>query len=140
MMKEISQEAKLSTVYTNHCVRATAITLWSQSGLENRQIMAISGHRNESSLRSYNSRPSVDQLRQCSDILSVALNGEDSRLPPRFPLEIQQDFKSNPAALLIFRASISSAACSTAAPFKTFTSRITSKLETESNFLCLETE
>ena len=100
MMKEISQEAELSTVYTNHCVRATAITLWSQSGLENRQIMAISGHRNESSLRSYNSRPSVDQLRQCSDILSVALNGKDSRLPPRFPLQSLQSL-GNSAGLQV---------------------------------------
>ena len=29
MMKSISEEAKLSKMYTNHSVRATAITLWS---------------------------------------------------------------------------------------------------------------
>ena len=39
MMKEISQAAQLSRVYTNHSVRATAITLWSNAG--------VSGHRNE---------------------------------------------------------------------------------------------
>ncbi|KAK3727618.1 hypothetical protein QZH41_006002 [Actinostola sp. cb2023] len=62
MMKELSIAVNLSKVYTNHCVRATAITLWSDAGLSNRHIMAISGHRNENSLRSYNARPSSSQL------------------------------------------------------------------------------
>ena len=53
VMTEISEETQLSSVYTNHCVRATAITLWPDAGLENRHIMAISGHRNEQSLKSY---------------------------------------------------------------------------------------
>ena len=43
MMKDIRVEARLSKVYTNHCVRAAAITLWSNSWISNRQIMAISG-------------------------------------------------------------------------------------------------
>ena len=60
MMKDISVEARLSKVYTNHCVTATAITLWSNSGISNRHIMAISGHRSEQSLVSYNSDSSFD--------------------------------------------------------------------------------
>lgn len=32
MIKSISEAAKLSKVYTNHSVRATAITLWSNAG------------------------------------------------------------------------------------------------------------
>ena len=32
MMREIREEAQLSMVYANHCVRATAITLWSDAG------------------------------------------------------------------------------------------------------------
>ena len=77
MMKEISTKAKLSKVYTNHCVRATAITLWSQAGLSDRHICHISGHRNPNSLQHYNSRPSSIQLRYCSDVLSTALQGAD---------------------------------------------------------------
>ena len=50
MMKEISEKAVLSTVYTNHCVRATAITLWSEAGLADRHTCHISGHRNPNSL------------------------------------------------------------------------------------------
>lgn len=73
MMKDISAAAELSKIYINHSVRASAITLWSQAGLSNRQIMAISGHRNETSLRSYNNQHSTSQLRQCSNVLAHAL-------------------------------------------------------------------
>ena len=44
-MKEI---ADLSRTYTNHSIRSTAITLWSDAGLIDREIMAISSHRSES--------------------------------------------------------------------------------------------
>ena len=73
IMKEISLGAGLSKTYTNHCVRATAITLWSDSSVPARHIMSISGHANEQSLASYNSRPSTSQLKNCSEILSHAL-------------------------------------------------------------------
>ena len=73
MMKEISLGAGLSQKYTNHSVRATAITLWSNANVPSRHIMSISGHTNEQSISSYNSRPSVNQLKNCSNILSNAL-------------------------------------------------------------------
>ena len=72
MMKKISEVAGLSTTYTNHGIRATAITLWSNAGVPNWH-MSISGHRNEQSLAHYNSRPSISQLQNCSDVLSRAL-------------------------------------------------------------------
>ena len=73
IMKQISIGAGLSKKYTNHCVRATAITLWSYSCVAARHIMSISSHANEQSLASYNRRPSTSQLKNCSDILSHAL-------------------------------------------------------------------
>ncbi|KAK2550790.1 hypothetical protein P5673_028470 [Acropora cervicornis] len=42
-MNNISEAASLSLPYTNHSLRATAITLWSNAGIPNRHIMAISG-------------------------------------------------------------------------------------------------
>lgn len=80
MMKEISLAANLSKNYTNHSVRATAITLWSNAGLANRHIMCLSGHRNENSLRHYNQRPSSRQLQLCSNVLSTALNTDDKQI------------------------------------------------------------
>ena len=38
MTKSISEAAKLSKMYTNHSVRATAIILWSNAGIQNRHI------------------------------------------------------------------------------------------------------
>ena len=70
MMKTISEMAGLSKLYTNHSVRATAITLWSNAGVPNRHNMAISGHRNEQSLGHYNTQPSTAQLYNCSQVLS----------------------------------------------------------------------
>ena len=55
----------------NHSV--VQITLWSNAQVPSRHIMAISGHRSEASLRNYNTRPSSEQLRVCSDILSDAM-------------------------------------------------------------------
>ena len=77
MIKDISRAAELSRAYTNHSVRATAITLQSNAGIQNRHIMAISGHCSEQSLAYYNRRPSTSQLQQCSDVLSRSLNAEN---------------------------------------------------------------
>lgn len=82
MMKNISEAASLSHPYTNHSLRATAITLWSNAGIPNRHNMAISGHRNEQSLAHYNTRPSTTQLRNCSDVLSRSFNTGNVSLSP----------------------------------------------------------
>lgn len=81
MMKNISKDAKLSQIYTNHCVPATAITLWTEAGLATRHIMMISGHKNEQSLKHYNSRPSTSQLKECSNVLSSALGCDQQSEP-----------------------------------------------------------
>ena len=49
VMKIISQDANLSIVYTNDSIRATSVTILDQTGLEARDIMAVSGHRSEKS-------------------------------------------------------------------------------------------
>ena len=52
-MKCISKEAELSKDYTNHSIRATSVTILDKCGYEVRHIMAVSGHKSESSIRSY---------------------------------------------------------------------------------------
>ena len=68
-MAEISKQAKLSTIYTNHCLRATAATVLSDSGAEGREIIAFTGHKHESSLKPYVSGPSAHRKRELSDVL-----------------------------------------------------------------------
>jgi hypothetical protein len=41
-MKTLLQELELSKMYTNHCLRATTITLLEENGFEARHIMSIS--------------------------------------------------------------------------------------------------
>ena len=70
LMKNISADAKLSVMYTNHCIRATSVTILDESGVEARHIMSVSGHRTESSIRSY-ARTSIGMKRKMSENLSM---------------------------------------------------------------------
>ena len=68
----ISKQAGLSITYTNHSIRATCITgtLLDEAGMEARRIMHVSGHRSETSIRSYASRLNDTKKRQISETLS----------------------------------------------------------------------
>ena len=61
LMKTICEKARLSKIYASYCVRSTAITLWSNAGISNRHIMAISGHRSRPLLGGFLCPPSEFQ-------------------------------------------------------------------------------
>ncbi len=73
LMKDISKEAKLSKIYTNHCIRATVITTLSNSGFDNITITRLSGHRNPTSITSYCRDASDAQKVDMSSTLSSTL-------------------------------------------------------------------
>ena len=52
LMTRISKELELSQTYTNHCIRTTAVSLLDECNFEARH-MRVSGHKSESSIRSY---------------------------------------------------------------------------------------
>jgi integrase len=68
-MKNLSKQLNLNKLYTNHSLRATTITLLDNKGFEARHIMSISGHKIESSIRSY-SRTDDTQKRKIAKALS----------------------------------------------------------------------
>ena len=70
MMANISQVAGLSQRYTNHCIRATAIQALDRAGFEARQITRISGHKSETSIKSYSRRLTEQTKRSMSETLS----------------------------------------------------------------------
>lgn len=72
-MKKLSVEAGLSRTYTNHCLRATSITLL--DGYEARHVMTVSGHKSESSIRSY-ARTSEDQREKMAMTIAEAVSGK----------------------------------------------------------------
>lgn len=71
MMKRISKEANLSRIYTNHSIRATAVTILDKSGFEARHIMTVSWNRKESSTRAY-SKTDQTAKRRMSETLTAA--------------------------------------------------------------------
>ena len=73
IMVNISTEANCSKQYTNHCLRATTITTLDAAGFEARHIMAVSGHKSESSLKHY-SRVQEAQKRKMS--LTISEQGQ----------------------------------------------------------------
>ena len=77
MKQKISKEAHLSMIYTSHCLRGTAITVWGDSGLSKLQICHLSGYKDPKNLHH---RPSRRQLQTCSNgsnVLADALAGKD---------------------------------------------------------------
>ena len=52
-MKTIAKKAGCSQMYTNHSLRATTVTVLDEAGFASRDIMAVTGHKSESSLKHY---------------------------------------------------------------------------------------
>ena len=80
---------------TYHRVRTTAITLWSNAGVQNRRVMAISGHHSEQSLLHYNTQPSASQLRTCSEVLSRSLTSDKSKSLAVTAINIKKEVQEN---------------------------------------------
>ena len=71
-MATLSTRANLQNRYTNHSVRATCITVLDGKGFEARDIMTVSSHKTEQTIKSY-SRTSDTRKREMSNALSTAL-------------------------------------------------------------------
>ena len=84
LMPEISRRASLSKRYTNHCLRSTAITILDDQNFASRHIMAVSGHRVESSLKTYSRHTSEETQRKMSHTLTNSLGIEN--IPPEHPI------------------------------------------------------
>ena len=64
----------MSTTYTNHSIRATTITILDRSGFEARNIMSVSGHRNESSIKSYSKTDESTKTNMAGSLMAVIEN------------------------------------------------------------------
>ena len=69
LMSKISSVADLSCKYTNHCIRATSITVLSHQGVQAQNIQSLSGHKSVDSLKHYVQAPDQKQKRDMSSIL-----------------------------------------------------------------------
>ena len=57
MMKEISEDAKLSRIYTNHCIRKTTAMALHCQGFDVSEIQNVTKHKNLDSLKHYIAKP-----------------------------------------------------------------------------------
>jgi len=89
-MKNISRKAKLFKCYTNHSIRVTAVTILDKSGFEARHIMAVSGHKNEVSIRSYSK----------TDICTKMLETLSTRCEVSEELSVMNSHQSSPVLSL----------------------------------------
>ena len=69
--------AELSTIYTNHSIRATTITIIDRSRFEARHIMSVSGHRNESSVKTYSKTDANTKTNQARSLMAVIDNSKN---------------------------------------------------------------
>ena len=77
MMRNMSTNANIVPPLTNHCVRATSVTILSEANVETRHIKCVTGHKSDTSIEAYNSKPSFQQKEKMSAILSSFVGGEN---------------------------------------------------------------
>ena len=68
-MKNISQKAGLSQIYTNHCIRATTSTVLSHSAYNQNDIISVTGHKDPKSLLPYVASTGNEQRKNMSNTL-----------------------------------------------------------------------
>jgi len=78
-MKNISKNAKLDAMYTNHCVRVTVVSTLKDNGLPCNDIAAVTGHKNIQSVEKYVRRKSDIQKRSVSQMLSCGMDSSHSK-------------------------------------------------------------
>ena len=91
-MKCISKEAEFSN-HSNHSIRATAVTILDKCGYEARHIMAVSGHKSESSIQSY-CKADTSMKKQMSESMAAATSTvalPESNVQPSPLLSLSQE-------------------------------------------------
>ena len=105
-ISDLSKDCKLSKIYTNHCIRATGITVLTNAKFSNADIMSVSGHKSVQSLAVYQKTDNKKKIKM-EKVLCESMSKEDNTkaitgkipnlaLPPpscpkvQLPLESQQ--------------------------------------------------
>ena len=83
-MKEISEDAKLSNIYTNHCIHKTTAMGMKRQGFDLNEIKNVTKHKNLDSLKHYISGPTYKEKKNYNEaLLNYAQNNtEDCDDPP----------------------------------------------------------
>ena len=63
-MCTMSLNAEINPPLSNHCVRASSVTLLSDVNVETRHIKCITGHKSDTSVESYSTKPLFQQTQR----------------------------------------------------------------------------
>ena len=95
--REISEDAELSVISTNHSIRSTAIITLDGVNMEARHIQAVSGHKSASTIRTYAKFVPPKKKKQMFDILTLdKTDKEDTAEEP-----VPKKPKSTPTSTII---------------------------------------
>ncbi|XP_060793157.1 uncharacterized protein LOC132896388 isoform X2 [Neoarius graeffei] len=98
MLRSMTTKAGINPPLTNHCIRATSLTVLSQANIEPRHLQSVAGHKSDFSIESYSDRPSLNQQQIMSNALSGFWSPEKSALPLGAPEEDKENQLSLPEA------------------------------------------
>jgi len=80
MMTTISKDCQLSKVYMNHSLRATTVHLLDVARFPDRHIMSVTGHKAESSLKTYTGYTDSKTKQKMSNTVSSVLRSSDNNV------------------------------------------------------------
>ena len=69
-MSVLSQKASLSQKYTNHSFRATSVHILDATQIPTRHIMSVTGHKAETSLKTYAGHTNNNTKKPMSNIIT----------------------------------------------------------------------
>ena len=73
MMKKISKQASLSREFTNDSIRATSICVLDVNKFSDRDMVCVSGHKSESSIKNYTGRVTTKRKYEMSSALCASV-------------------------------------------------------------------
>ena len=95
-MADLSKSAELSVRYTNHCVRATCITILDSEGFEACDIMTVSSHKSEQSIKSYCKTPDVRKCQMSEALANAQTSQKLVKTENTFNVTVEGNKENNP--------------------------------------------
>jgi hypothetical protein len=100
MLQKMTKRAGITPYLANHSLRATTVTVLSGSNIETRQIKAITGHKNDSSIESYCERPTLGQFKEMSTALTSFIHSDRSPESRSQSLNLSKEKHGHSATIL----------------------------------------
>ena len=100
MLQKMTKRVGITPYLANHSLRATTVMVLSGSNIETRQIKAITGHKNDSSIESYCERPTLGQFKEMSTALTSFIHSDRSPESRSQSLNLSKEKHGHSATIL----------------------------------------